>query len=538
MAFYHRYRPQKLTDLAGQEQVKNLLMQSFLNHKLSHAYLFVGPRGSGKTSTARILAKMVNCEKAVTNSPLASDQEAKDQRLTTNDSIPCNHCSNCLSISDGSNLDLIEIDAASNRGIEDIRSLRETIKLTPTSSPKKVYIIDEVHMLSNEAFNALLKTLEEPPEHVLFILATTEADKIPQTILSRSTRIDFSPGTLDSITEMLKKIINEEGITIDTAALTQIAKLADGSFRDATKLLDQLASTSSDITLDLINTTLRVSSFDSLFEMANHLINCDSKAALAKIADLSNQSISLRDFTVSLANFIRALLMIKLQSLSSEQADFSEPEYQKLQTLSTNASQDQLIQILNHLQKSLEKMKSTALPQLALEITVIEITNPRETELAISQPIQEAPTAPIKSVPVETRAAVPPTPKEVANLSDAVVPQNMTILQDKWTYVLETIRPHNFSLEAIMRAVKLVNAEHDTIIIEAPYAFHQRIIEMPKNRGLLEALFSDVLSMPTKIQVVIGERPEQSDVANIDLATDDEILRAAAEIFNSDPVES
>lgn len=539
MAFYHRYRPQKLTDLAGQEQVKNLLMQSFLNHKLSHAYLFVGPRGSGKTSTARILAKMVNCELATRHSSLdTSKTETNNEQPATSNEIPCNTCSTCLSITDGSNLDLIEIDAASNRGIEDIRSLRETIKLTPTSSPKKVYIIDEVHMLSNEAFNALLKTLEEPPEHVLFILATTEADKIPQTILSRSTRIDFSSGSLDSITEMLQKIITEEGITIDPIALTQIAKLADGSYRDATKLLDQLAGASSNITVDLINVTLRVSSFDSLFEMAGHLVRGESKAALSKIADLASQSISLRDFTVSLANFIRTILMIKLQSLTADQSDFSEPEYQKLQALSTSVLQDHLIQILNRLQQSLEKMKSTSLPQLALEITVIEITNPQVTESPPRQLTQTSPAPSVKTYAPEVPVTLPPAAKPTANLSDAVVPQNMTILQDKWTYVLETIRPHNFSLEAIMRAVRLVNAEHDTIIIEAPYAFHQRIIEMPKNKGLLEALFSDVLSMPTKIQVVIGERPEQSDVANIDLATDDEILRAAAEIFNSDPVES
>ncbi len=185
-AFYLKYRPQSLSDLIGQETVKKTLLSSFANNKLSHAYLFVGPRGTGKTSTARILAKMVNCE-------------SKDG--------PCNKCSICTSITNGSNLDLIEIDAASNRGIEDIRSLKETIKLAPSGNQKQVYIIDEVHMLTQEAFNALLKTLEEPPAHALFILATTEGGKIPQTILSRVQRLDFKLANQQEISQALEKII-------------------------------------------------------------------------------------------------------------------------------------------------------------------------------------------------------------------------------------------------------------------------------------------------------------------------------------------
>jgi DNA polymerase-3 subunit gamma/tau len=529
MAFYHRYRPQTLSDLSGQDQVKLLLQQAFQNDKLSHAYLFVGPRGSGKTSTARILAKMVNCELAI--------KETSSEQPAVSNEIPCNQCSNCLSISDGSNLDLIEIDAASNRGIEDIRSLRETLKLTPTASPKKIYIIDEVHMLSNEAFNALLKTLEEPPAHVLFILATTEADKIPQTILSRSTRVDFAPGSISDITTMLQKIITDQKITIDDASLNQIAKLADGSFRDATKLLDQLASGSTAITLELINTTLRVSSFDTLFDLTTQLINRDTKSALASVSGLVEKSIPLRDFTSSLASFIRSLLMIKLGSQSADNSDFSEQDYAKLLQLSEGTSQEDLIALLNQLQITLEKMKSTAMPQLALELGIISVTSPQPA-VRVALPEHAAPTITKSVEPKVSSTETSAPPKPATGLSDGVLPQNMTVLQDKWTYVLETIRPHNFSLEAIMRAVKLVNAEHDVIIIEAPYAFHQRIIEMPKNRGLLEALFSDVLAMPTKIQVIVGERPEQSDIANIDLATDDEILKAAAEIFNSDPIES
>lgn len=518
MAFYHRYRPQKLADLSGQDQVVKLLQQAFLSDKLSHAYLFVGPRGSGKTSTARILAKMVNCE---TSSPAES---------------PCNTCQTCLSITDGSNLDLIEIDAASNRGIEDIRALRETIKLSPAASRKKIYIIDEVHMLSNEAFNALLKTLEEPPSHALFILATTEADKIPQTIQSRSTRVDFHVGTVESLVQMLQKIVDSEKITIEPDALNQIARLSEGSFRDATKLLDQLASTSTEITVDFINQTLRISSFDTLYTTVSQLIQSDTAGALSTVNTLAKQSIPLRDFTVALSEFVRNLLMIKLGTLA-DSSDFSSEQLSQLQTLAATVSTDQLVRILNSLQNCLEKIKFTAMPQLALEVTIVELTIP----IATVQPVQPI-VSPVTPKPVETPVQAPtPSPEapKHTKLSDSIVPADLNLLQDKWTYILETIKPHNFSLEAILRTVKLLKTEHDVVVLEAPYSFHQRIIESPKNRSLLEGLFGDVLSRNTRIQVVIGERPEKStDIANVDLATDDEILRAAADIFNSDLIES
>jgi DNA polymerase-3 subunit gamma/tau len=202
-AFYLKYRPQSLDDLVGQEIVKKTLLQSFTQNRLSHAYLFAGPRGSGKTSTARILAKMVNCE---------------------DKTPPCNKCEICLSITDGSNLDLIEIDAASNRGIEDIRLLREKIKLSPSFSKKKVYIIDEVHMLTSEAFNALLKTLEEPPSHALFILATTDAQKLPQTILSRVQKLDFKLASKEELSIALKNIVDKEKIQIDEESINLIVK--------------------------------------------------------------------------------------------------------------------------------------------------------------------------------------------------------------------------------------------------------------------------------------------------------------------------
>lgn len=211
MVLYRKYRSQTLDELIGQQSAKNLLKSAFEAKKLAHAYLFCGPRGTGKTSTARILAKMVNC---------TSEEGVK----------PCNKCEACMSITDGTNLDVIEMDAASNRGIEDIRNLKDTIKLATSTLKKKVYIIDEVHMLSTDAFNALLKTLEEPPSHVIFILATTEVQKIPATILSRVTRIDFKQATIAEAAEVIKRTAAAEEIEIDDGAILTLAKKSRGIF--------------------------------------------------------------------------------------------------------------------------------------------------------------------------------------------------------------------------------------------------------------------------------------------------------------------
>src|SRR3990167_6546855 len=268
IAFYLKYRPQTLDDLAGQIQIKESLKVAFTSGKLSHAYLFAGPRGTGKTSTARILAKMVNCRKS----------DVRNQKSDTK--IPCNECDVCLSITDGSNLDLIEIDAASNRGIDDIRTLRESIKLAPSGSKKKVYIVDEAHMLTTEAFNALLKTLEEPPLHTLFILATTDPEKIPQTILSRVTRLDFKLASQVEILEALKVVAEGEKIKIEDAALKLIAKKAGGSFRDAVKYLDQLGSLGKEIKVKDAEEALNTGNFEIAYELLQNLAQGRVREAL------------------------------------------------------------------------------------------------------------------------------------------------------------------------------------------------------------------------------------------------------------------
>lgn len=497
IAFYLKYRPQALSDLVGQEAVKNTLETSFKNNKLSHAYLFVGPRGTGKTSTARILAKMVNCP--------------------AERNIPCNGCDSCLSITDGSNLDLIEIDAASHRGIEDIRSLRDKIKLAPTGAKKKVYIIDEVHMLTTEAFNALLKTLEEPPAHALFILATTEVSKIPQTILSRVQRLDFKLASNGQLQETLRKIIKEEKIDIDEEALSLLIKASDGSFRDAVKLLDQVSSLDEKITAQVLEKSLKSSNFDDVLEIISAFSKKDARRGLLTVLKQVEYGVDIKDFIISLMDSLRNLVFIK-NGLGEElvKPHLIEEKYQNLNTLAGDFSDKQLIDILEILQNNLEKLKITSIPSLPLELAMVEICGS-------------------EGDPPEKIVAPPAAPDEPVTSS----PDSPDILKikEKWTFVLETIRPYNFSLEALLRSINVKDCNETQVFMEVPYSFHQRILEAPKNRDLLEGVLSDILGRSIKVLVVLGNRPaRREDIANVEVAADDEIIRAAAEIFNSDTV--
>ncbi len=465
MALYLKYRPQNLDELIGQEPVKKILLSAFQNNKLSHAYLFVGPRGTGKTSTARILAKMVNC-------------------LEKN--APCNKCEICKSITDGSNLDLIEIDAASNRGIDDIRSLRETIKLSPAGSNKKVYIIDEVHMLTAEAFNALLKTLEEPPAHAIFILATTEGQKVPQTILSRVTRLDFKLATLDEMNKALQKIIKAEKLQIEAGALDMLTKYAEGSFRDGVKLLDQVSSLGKITEADLIK-EFSQANFTVILDILGNLAAKDSVKSLMQIENQVKEGVDIKNLTLTLLDTTRNLVFIKnnlAENLVKDQ--YSEEHFKQVLNLAGKFSLTDLVKILGLLQESIEKLKFASIVSLPLEIAVIELC----TSSIIADPIE--------SVKIDT---IQQTQDKLP--SDDNSPDILK-LKERWNFVLETVRPYNFSLEALLRSAKIAQVIENKVILEVPYSFHQRILESPKNKDLLESIFSDILSKSVGVSTILG----------------------------------
>ena len=523
MALYLKYRPQSLDQLIGQDHIKENLISSFRLGKLSHAYLFVGPRGTGKTSTARILAKMVNC---------------------TGKDIPCNKCDSCLSITDGSNLDLIEIDAASNRGIDDIRTLRETIKLSPTSSKKKIYIIDEVHMLTTEAFNALLKTLEEPPSHAIFILATTEGTKVPQTILSRVQRLDFKLATNAQLLETLKNIAKMEKIDIEDEALKLIVKGAEGSFRDGVKLLDQVSS-GEKITVSDVTVVLQSVEFESVVKILEALAKKDATSGLLLINETIVKGSDVKNWMYVLLDNLRALVLIKNGLGTTIVApEYGEDKFQTLAKLAEEFELEQLIKALDKLQQAWEKTKYSSIPSLPLEIAVVEITqsvilNEVKDPLRMQDSNELRDSSPAELVQNDKEDNVRQSVESIKPepTTDDATSSEVAMLKEKWNFVLETVKPYNFSLEALLRLVKVLDVSDGVVLLEVPYSFHQRILEAPKSRDLLESVLSEVLGKPTKVTCVLGNKPlKLEDIANVEIAADDEVVKAAAEIFGSEPV--
>ena len=299
VALYRKYRPKKLDEIYGQEYIVKIVKNSILNNKFMHAYLFSGPRGTGKTTVAKLLAKIVNCSK-----------------LKKFD--PCDKCNSCVLINDRSNPDIIEIDAASNNGVDEIRSIRDSVVLMPSVSKYKVYIIDEVHMLSSSAFNALLKTLEEPPEHVIFILATTEINKVPETIISRCQCYDFKRISVEDIVSCLSNICSKEGIDADPEALRLIASYCNGGMRDSIGLLDKLLSYSNVINTELFYDVVGLVDDDIISELFLDICNSDRKKVFDSVEKLVNYGKSIELITEQLLSYVRSLSVLDDLPVSSE----------------------------------------------------------------------------------------------------------------------------------------------------------------------------------------------------------------------------
>lgn len=524
IAFYLKYRPQSLNDLVSQDHVKKIISGAFAQNRLSHAYLFVGPRGTGKTSAARILAKMVNCESQESRVKSQDKDNSNNPRLSTlaTRDFPCNKCSTCLSITDGSNLDLIEIDAASNRGIEDIRSLREKIKLSPTNSKKKVYIIDEVHMLTPEAFNALLKTLEEPPSHALFILATTDIGKLPQTIISRVQRLDFMKASSQDLMQVLAGIIKKEKIDIDEEAIQLLIKNSDGSFRDAIKLLDQLCALNKKIKANDVIASIKGVIFEQVYNMLESLADKNTRQSIILIQKLMEDGVDIKILTTAMMEVMRDILLIKNDLGPDLVQKVWSDKYDILQKLAAKFETNDATKVLKILQEALEKLKYASIPQLPLELAMVEICGGESSSPVGAHSHQSSDIPP---------NVLQPSSQQPSSNDDILK------LKEKWTFVLETIRPFNFSLEALLRSINITECSDTTIIMEVPYSFHQRILEAPKNRDLLESIISDILGRSIRVSTVLGNRTQnREDIVNIEVAADDEIIRAAAEIFNSDSI--
>ena len=357
---YRKYRPQKLEEVVGQEHIKKALRNAIELDKISHAYLFTGPRGTGKTSTARIFAKSLNCKEGPTINP-------------------CGVCENCIDITNSTPMDVIEIDAASNRKVEDAQNILEKVMYAPVNSRYKIYIIDEVHMLSTTAFNALLKTLEEPPKNVIFILATTEVHKVLDTIKSRCQRFDFKRITTDDIVKHLRYIADNEKINITDDALFTIAKNSAGGMRDSIALLDQLSVLDGEeaISTDDINNLLGRLSFDTLNSLADKIVKSDPQGAIEDLEKIYNSGNEPVQILTNLMDYLKNLLIIKncRKEIVFELTQANEAQVEALTKQIENLETHQIVFLIDKCSEYIKELKLTNNPRLWLEVAIIDLAN-------------------------------------------------------------------------------------------------------------------------------------------------------------------
>ena len=551
--FYRKWRPQLLSEVFGQEHVTKTLLNALAKERVTHAYLFCGPRGTGKTSSARIMAKAINC-------------------LTNGKGEPCNTCEMCKAITEGRALDVIEVDAASNRGIDEIRSLREKVNYAPNQARKKVYIIDEVHMLSKDASNALLKTLEEPPPHVVFILATTETNKILPTILSRCQRFDFHRLSLNDVVTKLSHISKSEGIEIETEALKLVARSATGSMRDAENLLQQMMTHyGKKIDLKQAQDLLGISSDRRSRELITHIIEKNITGGIATINNVNNDGLDLRQFHRELIEYLRMLLLIKTGS--TETLELTAEDIKELQDLADKVSLNQILRTIKRfgqLELSLDNYSTLPLELALVDSALTENeTKPEparqsapeairrinpEPQHPIQQPIQQASaqpakqptpqqppqqparanpppaykaepvtdkkppaaqppvTAPPVSRPAAAQPKVNPVPPAVNEKATATPSSSMTSplgtaldqLQQNWTKMMKDA-PDGLSktpAAALLRSARPLSIEGDVIVVSFKYAYHKEKMDAIENQKTADKIVSSYMGRSCRVRCV------------------------------------
>ncbi len=488
-ALYSTYRSQRFDDLVGQDAAVQTLKNALVSGRVAHAYLLTGIRGTGKTSTARILAKAVNCENPV-------------------DGEPCNQCPSCVAITDSSAIDLIEIDAASNRGIDEIRDLREKAKYLPALLKRKVYIIDEAHQLTPEAFNALLKTLEEPPGHVLFVLCTTEAHKLPATIVSRCQRFDFRRITADNIAARLRYIAGKESLAADDGALGLIATMAQGSMRDAITMLDQMASAGVEtIDADSVRQQLGLVDSADIAALLAGAARGDAAFAMRDLDRLAQQGADMRQLTNSLADIARRAVLVSLGAGDAAGLGLDEAAAAGLAEVVASAGREFAAAAFEAAMLASSEMKQTHDPRLLLELLLLRLSARPGTG---APAVAVAGTAPVAASPVAPAAPEVPLPADAG--LDAII--------ERWPALLEALRGTSPAtrVKALLVSSSAAPAEldDDLLTIGFRWAVHSEKAQEPTNRQALEAAISQVYGRTYRLQfkVVVMTAPADATPAS------------------------
>ncbi len=523
---YRKWRPQRFSEVAGQEAITRTLRNAVSAGKVSHAYLFSGPRGTGKTSIARILARAVNC-------------------ANPDDGEPCDACPSCLAFAEGRALDLIEMDAASNRGIDEVKEIRQKVSYAPAIGPHKVYLIDEVHMLTEPAFNALLKTLEEPPEHVIFILATTELQKVPATILSRCQRFDFRRIPVPALAARLEEIARAEGIACPRDGLEEVARLAAGSARDAINLLEQLVDyRGRNLTMDDVRAVLDLSGDERAIQLASHALHGKLAEGLETIANVRDDGVDLKRFQRDVVTALRELLV--LQSGAESRGRWSASELEQLKEVIQDIETPVIVRALRAFgQADLRADPLSPLPlELALAETVLApahepeasvsppavarpVATPpaqRRPQAAASQPRQPAPRraqAPAGTSPQPPAARAdaapqpaiegnsrPPEPTEPSDEAPPATAREVSLV-DRIRYAIDTVdRRQAAWLNGTCHVGSCENGVL-TLVFYNGFGIHKGKVESSPLREMVERAASDILGEPVKVRCIMGERPKK-----------------------------
>lgn len=506
ITLYRKYRPQYFSEVLGQPHVVKTLQNALALGKVAHAYLFCGLRGVGKTTVARLLAKAVNCENL--------------KKTGKNESVePCNKCAACKEIVEGRAIDLIEIDAASNRGIDEIRDLREKIKFTPSRLKYKVFIVDEVHMLTQEAFNALLKTLEEPPSHAIFVLATTEPHRVPATIISRCQRFDFRKIRQADLILHLKKISKKEKIKIDEKTLKLIASEASGSSRDALSLLGQMISLEDEeITFEEAKSILGITDLSFIFEFVDFLILKDAKEAIKLVNKIADSGFDLKQFSKKLLEYFRKLLLIKIDQklVSSQESDLTEEQFKKAVEHAQKISAKDLVNQIKFFIRAKKEIDDSFIPQLPLEIAVVEsfsydesspaekkhqnngggkkilleksASTKKENKKIVTQTFTQEPStlSPHRQSSAQAIIIDSSSKNRLDKSSTSTNSRGLDFIRKKWSDFIQEMKLYNLSLSAFLKCCDPIEVQGDRLILFCKYPFYRERLEDFKNKRLIE----------------------------------------------------